>query len=70
MSAAMGFFPRVGWLFGCFGLNSPLRQYFSLYIGPERVQNSCGEQAIGVRAIEVLLYFVGLRSAIGRAPDS
>ena len=22
MSAAMGFFPRVGWLFGCFGLTA------------------------------------------------
>ena len=22
---------RVGWLVGCFGLNGPLRQYFSLY---------------------------------------
>ena len=21
----------VGWLVGCFGLNGPLRQYFSLY---------------------------------------
>ena len=23
--------PLVGWLVGCFGLNGPLRQYFSLY---------------------------------------
>ena len=22
---------KVGWLVGCFGLNGPLRQYFSLY---------------------------------------
>ena len=22
---------QVGWLVGCFGLNGPLRQYFSLY---------------------------------------
>ena len=22
---------HLGWLFGCFGLNGPLRQYFSLY---------------------------------------
>ena len=22
---------RIGWLVGCFGLNGPLRQYFSLY---------------------------------------
>ena len=24
-------FRLVGWLVGCFGLNGPLRQYFSLY---------------------------------------
>ena len=23
--------PSLGWLVGCFGLNDPLRQYFSLY---------------------------------------
>ena len=27
----MKFIKRVGWLVGCFGLNGPLRQYFSLY---------------------------------------
>ena len=25
------YFTKIGWLVGCFGLNGPLRQYFSLY---------------------------------------
>ena len=30
----------VGWLVGCFGLNGPLRQYFSLY----RAEGERGER--------------------------
>ena len=31
LSVLNSLFLLVGWLVGCFGLNGPLRQYFSLY---------------------------------------
>ena len=31
IASAVGPCPTLIWLVGCFGLNGPLRQYFSLY---------------------------------------
>ena len=34
----------VGWLVGCFGFNSPLRQYFSLYRAVSQREGERGER--------------------------
>ena len=31
LAIELSYYQNVGWLVGCFGLNGPLRQYFSLY---------------------------------------
>ena len=38
---------EVGWLVGCFGLNGPLRQYFSLYRAVSQREGERGEKRIG-----------------------
>ena len=38
---------RKGWLVGCFGLNGPLRQYFSLYRAVSQREGEREEKRIG-----------------------
>ena len=47
ISIYIGPFPRErekGWLVGCFGLNGPLRQYFSLYQAVSQREGERGEK--------------------------
>ena len=42
-------FGLVGWLVGCFGLNGPLRQYFSLYRAVSQKEGERKEKKIDER---------------------
>ena len=58
----------VGWLVGCFGLNGPLRQYFSLYRAVSQREGERSEKTIDERKISKQPPPASTASAVGPCP--